>query len=362
MKDTVMILRAGSLGDTVVALPSFHYIRRNEPTSRIVLLTNFPTDGGVKAASSYQVLAGSGLVDDYAEYRPPRRVADVLWLMKYFRRERPRRLYYLMPQRSFAQRLRDRVFFSLSGIPEVRGLAVSGHFDKPRLGADRSLWESESMRLLRIVGGQRDDLTIRNFDLKLQAPERARANEVLKGVRGNPYVLLSLGTKLPANDWGDENWRKTLHSLSAKLPTAALVMIGSADESARCDRLISGWAGLVVNLCGKLTPRESGAVAAGALLFLGHDSGPAHLAAAVGTKVVAVYSARNLPGVWFPFGNEANVLWKETDCSNCGLQVCVKQAMRCIRAITPESVVTRALSVITDGATVTMPSEVGVLG
>jgi ADP-heptose:LPS heptosyltransferase len=362
MKDTVMILRAGSLGDTVVALPSFHHIRRNELTSRIVLLTNFPTDGGVKAASSYQVLAGSGLVDDYAEYRPPRRAADVLWLMQYFRKERPKRLYYLMPQRSLAQRLRDHIFFTLSGIPDVRGLAVAGHFDKPQLRADGSSWESESMRLLRMVGGQRNDLTLQNFDLKLQPPERARANEVLAAIRGNPYLLLSLGTKLPANDWGDENWRKTLHALSAKLPTAALVMIGSADESARCDRVMRGWAGVAVNLCGKLTPRESGAVAAGALLFLGHDSGPAHLAAAVGTKVVAVYSARNLPGVWFPFGNEAHVLWKETDCSNCGLQVCVKQAMRCIRAITPESVVTRALSVIADGVTVTMPSVIHALG
>ncbi len=357
-----MILRPGSLGDTVVALPAFHYIRRKEPNSRIVLLTNVPTDGGVKAASSYQVLAGSGLVDDYAEYRPPRRASDVFWLMQYFRRERPKRLYYLMPQRSLAQRLRDHVFFSLSGIREVRGLAVSGHLDKPRLRADGRSWESESLRLLRMVGGQPDDLTIRNFDLRLQAPEQVRANEVLAGVRGNPYVLLSLGTKLPANDWGDENWRKTLHALSAKLPTAAFVMIGSADESARCDRLFRGWAGLGVNLCGKLTPRESGAVAAGALLFLGHDSGPAHLAAAVGTKVVAVYSARNLPGVWFPFGNEAHVLWKETDCSNCGLQVCVKQAMRCIRAITPESVVTLALSVIADGAAAAMSSDVRALG
>jgi heptosyltransferase-3 len=349
MKETIMILRTGSLGDTVVALPAFHHIRQEEANSRIVLLTNIPTDGGVKAASSYQVLAGSGLVDDYAEYRPPRRAADVLWLIKYFRRERASRLYYLMPQRSFAQRLRDRVFFSMTGIPEVRGLAVSGFHDKARLRADGATWESESMRLLRMAGGAHKGLARQGFDLGLQAPERERAREVLRPLGGCRYVLVSLGTKLPVKDWGDDNWQAALESLSRQLSRTGLVLIGSADEYARCEKLARTWSGQVLNLCGKLTPRESGAVARGAAAFLGHDSGPAHLAAAAGAKVVTVFSARNLPGIWFPFGNEEHVLYEKTPCFNCGLSVCEKEAMRCIRGITPQRVVAKTLSAMAEG-------------
>jgi heptosyltransferase-3 len=344
MKETIMILRTGSLGDTVVALPAFHHIRQKEPNSRIVLLTNIPTDGGIKAASSYQVLAGSGLVDDYAEYRPPRRAADVLWLFKYFRRERVSRLYYLMPQRSFTQRLRDRAFFSMTGIPEVRGLSVSGFHDKERLSTDGVTWESESLRLLRMAGGAHKGLVREDFELGLLASERDRAREVLGPLLGSQYLLVSLGTKLPVKDWGDENWQAALGSLARQLPRIGLVLIGSADEYARCDKLARTWSGQVLNLCGKLTPRESGAVARSAAVFLGHDSGPAHLAAAAGAKVVTVFSARNLPGVWFPFGNEKNVLYEKTPCFNCGLSVCEKEAMRCIRSITPQRVVAKTLS------------------
>jgi ADP-heptose:LPS heptosyltransferase len=353
-----MILRIGSLGDTVVALPAFHHIRRREAESRIVLLTNIPTDGGVKAASSYQVLAGSGLVDDYAEYRPPRRLADVLWLLRYFRRERVSRVYYLMPRRTLAQRFRDRVFFTLTGIREVRGLAVSGRHDHIKLRSDGMSWEPESLRLLRMVGGEAMDLTQEQFELDLQTAETEAARAALAPLQGCPYLLVSLGTKLPVNDWGNENWAATLARLSGQLPAMGLVMIGSADEFTRCAQLGAKWAGPVINLCGRLTPRQSGAVARGAIAFLGHDSGPAHLAAAVGAKVVTVFSARNLPGVWFPFGNEAHVLYEKTTCFNCGLTVCEKEAMRCIREISPASVVAKVLSAIVERAPVTAPVNV----
>jgi ADP-heptose:LPS heptosyltransferase len=346
MRETVVILRTGSLGDTVVALPAFRHIRRLEPNSRIVLLTNVPTDGGIKAASSYQVLAGSGLVDAYAEYRPPRRAADVVWLVRYFRRERPRRLYYLMPQRSFMQRLRDRIFFFIAGVREIRGLAVSDMYDKARLRNHGGLWESESVRLLRMIGGALGGVGREDFDLGLHRGELERAKQALGPIGANRYLVVSLGTKLPVKDWGDDNWRLALTALSEELPHTGLVMIGSADEFSRCEDLAAHWCGPAINLCGKLTPRESGAVASGAVAFVGHDSGPAHLAAAAGAKVVTVFSGRSLPGVWFPFGNEQYVLWERTDCFNCGLSVCEKEAMRCIRSITPQQVVGTTLSAI----------------
>jgi len=48
-------------------------------------------------------------------------------------------------------------------------------------------------------------------------------------------------------------------------------------------------------------------------VFLCHDSGPMHLAAAVGTPCVAVFSRHNPPGRWFPYGPDHTVLypWSE---------------------------------------------------
>ena len=60
-------------------------------------------------------------------------------------------------------------------------------------------------------------------------------------------------------------------------------------------------------------------------LFLGHDSGPMHLAANVGTPCVAVFSARCHPGVWFPRGTGHQVIYHETECAGCMLFTCTTQ-------------------------------------
>src|SRR2546427_697419 len=64
-------------------------------------------------------------------------------------------------------------------------------------------------------------------------------------------------------------------------------MIGAADERARSEALLSHWLGSGANLCGQSSVRESAAVLTHARVYLGHDSGPMHLAAAVGNRVLS---------------------------------------------------------------------------
>jgi ADP-heptose:LPS heptosyltransferase len=95
----------------------------------------------------------------------------------------------------------------------------------------------------------------------------------------------------------------------------------------------------VVNLCGDLTPRESAAVFARAEIFVGHDSGPMHLAAAVQTPCVAIFSARNKPRVWFPYGRQHRVVYHRVECWGCELETCVVEKKRCMTSITVDEVV-----------------------
>jgi len=71
-------------------------------------------------------------------------------------------------------------------------------------------------------------------------------------------------------------------------------MLGAADEQVRTELLLANWPGPKLNLCGQLSVRQSAAVLTHARVYLGHDSGPMHLAAAVGIPCVAVFSSRNL--------------------------------------------------------------------
>ena len=88
----------------------------------------------------------------------------------------------------------------------------------------------------------------------------------------------------------------------------ALILIGSVDEFDRGSEMSSVWPGLTLNLCGQLAPRESAAVMKRAVLFVGHDSGPMHLASAVGVPCVGLFGNFNRPKWWHPIGERHRIL------------------------------------------------------
>ena len=87
-----------------------------------------------------------------------------------------------------------------------------------------------------------------------------------------------------------------------------------------------------------------------ARVYVGHDSGPMHLAAAMQTPCVAIFSARQRPGVWFPYGPQHRVLYRQVSCGNCGLETCVVEGKRCILSIGVEKVLGAVLEVVNAGS------------
>src|SRR6185437_9201364 len=112
-----------------------------------------------------------------------------------------------------------------------------------------------------------------------------------------------------------------------------LVLVGAAGERERSDRLGRFWSGPVANLCGFASPRVSAAAMRRARMFIGHDSGPMHLAAAVGTRCVAIFSPKNRPGEWYPFGDRHKILYPSRGADS-------------IRAIPPGDVIAAAEDVL----------------
>ena len=153
---------------------------------------------------------------------------------------------------------------------------------------------------------------------------------------------MSVGAKVPAKDWGSDRWIELVNLLNQRVyKRYTLVFLGTLDEYDRCDSIAANWSGEVLNLCGALSPRQSAAVLAQSCLFIGHDSGPMHLASSVGIPCISIFAARDKPGVWFPFGNEHNVFYNNVPCSNCKLSVCIDKKMNCIRSIKATDVADR---------------------
>jgi ADP-heptose:LPS heptosyltransferase len=301
----VLIYRLGSLGDMVVSLPCLHLVARAFPRAERRLLTNEPSGG--KAAPVESVLGESGLVSGVPIRYPAgtRNPAALFRLRREIRAFDPDLMVYLTELRSVAAAVRDLAFFRTCGLGRVVGAPISRDLATHRYLPREKRWEREAERLARCLAPLGDALLDRrdSWDLRFSAGEQERAAAALTSWPGTgDFIAFSIGTKWPENDWGDTRWSAALAALTATFPRLGLAMIGSADEVARLNGLASHWKGTVLNLAGRLTPRESALAIARTRLFLGHDSGPMHLAAAVGVRAVAVFSRKNKPGIWFPYG------------------------------------------------------------
>ena len=342
----VLIYRLGSLGDTVIALPALHLVKRAFPAAERRLLTNFPVN--VKAPPATAILEHTGLIDGYFRYasgsRSPFELMKLWWTI---RRWRPDVLVYLAASRGVASAKRDERYFRLCGIRHLIGVSATEDLQQNRWQPEHGALEPEAERLARNIdslGDARIDAA-ESWDLHLTTEEKARADSALGVLAHMPLFAVSVGTKMQAKDWGRDNWRALLRQLAAHYPGYALALYGAHEEDAASEFACDGWrqagGGPVVNLCGKLTPRQSAAALRHARLFIGHDSGPSHLAAAVQTPCIAIFSARNKPRVWFPYGSQHRVIYHKVDCRGCGLETCIAQKKKCLTSITVEEVLTQ---------------------
>jgi len=352
----VLIYRLGSLGDTLIALPALHLVARAFPDAERRMLTNFPVN--VKAPPAAAILENSGLVSGYFRYAVgTRSVVELAKLWWELRRWRADVLVYLGAPRGVQSAKRDAAFFRLCGVKRMVGVPVTEAMQLNAFGAETAgglvELEPEAERLARNVAELGDARLgeAASWDLRLTEGELGKASEAIGAeVMPLPKIAVSVGTKVQAKDWGRENWRALLGRMAAEFPGHALLLAGAPEESAASEYAADGWraagGGAVVNLCGRLSPRESAAAFSLARIFVGHDSGPMHLAAAVGTPCVAIFAARNIPRVWFPFGKQHRVVYHRVDCMGCRLETCVVEAKKCILSITVDEVVAAVAEVV----------------
>jgi heptosyltransferase-3 len=353
----VLLYRLGSLGDMLVAVPSLQLVARAFPEAERRLLTNVPVHA--KAPPAASILEGSGLVHGYMRYAVgTRSVRELVGLWWRLFRWRPEVLVYLAGPRGVQNAQRDAAFFRLCGVKRLVGVPLTEGMQQNFYGdATGDLWEGnlepEAARLARNISELGDARLAdeANWAIGLTAAEQARADAAIgaEALALRP-IAVSVGTKVQAKDWGRENWRALLGEMARGFPGRALLLAGAPEESEASEFAAGGWresgGGPVVNLCGKLTPRESAAAFSRAEMFVGHDSGPMHLSASVGTPVVAIFAARNIPRQWFPFGERHRVVYHRVECWGCGLETCIEQRKKCLLSITVDEVMGEVKAVL----------------
>ena len=133
-------------------------------------------------------------------------------------------------------------------------------------------------------------------------------------------IVPGVGKLRPHRAWFEDGWFYLLeHILSWR--THLPVLIGGPDEAELCTRLNEGLDNRCLNVAGKLSLPQTAAIAKRCVVVVSGDTGPAHLAVAVGTKVIGLYgptySARS-----GPFGCMDLCLDQSSHCQCQGLKAC----------------------------------------
>ncbi|MFH1380194.1 MAG: glycosyltransferase family 9 protein [bacterium] len=156
------------------------------------------------------------------------------------------------------------------------------------------------------------------------------------------YIVINLNRNINLQErcWPDEYYEKLVTSLVHTV-SLKIVLISSTRNSWP---MAVHYSDKIVDLCGKLTFAELGGLLQHARFFITHDSGPMHLAAALGVPVVSFFGPET-PDAYGPKGNKHLIFFKGLSCSPCinienNKQIrCIRETNECIRSITVEEVI-----------------------
>lgn len=161
-------------------------------------------------------------------------------------------------------------------------------------------------------------VSTRSIDVVVTPSEAGEARERLARALGcgdGPCVLVHPGAGTPNRLWPAERFAAVCDDLQEGLD-ARVLLLGCPGERGLLDAIRDAMRVPAPTLDGPLTIRGFAALLQQADLVLGLDSGPVHLAAAVGTPAVALFGAA-LPSQWRPLGAAHRVVRPEQPCAPC---------------------------------------------
>lgn len=328
----VAVLRLDHLGDLLLSFPALAALRRALPQAQLDLYTGvWGAELGAWSPSVDRVVT----VDAPWFQRGAAGGPTLAAILGLGRRLRAGRYDLVIDLRGEGRHL---AALRLSGARYRLGHAQSaGRFLLTHFVAwDPTLHECEqSLELLRQAGLPGVPAVGKSRPaLKLPARAKTAARSLLAKWKMKPgFIAVHASAGSPSRLWPREHWVALLRGLP---PGAPVLLLGSAPEREGLLELgrmsgrsklhcAAGETGLAA-LAGLLAE-------AGRLICL--NSGPGHLAAALGTPVLALYSAANDPARWGPLGPQVTVLSQRVPCGPCELALCPYDN-ECLRRLAPQ--------------------------
>jgi heptosyltransferase-1 len=175
-------------------------------------------------------------------------------------------------------------------------------------------------------------------------PERAEISEDVKSkwkTGGTKWIAIQPGARWNNKRWPVENFSQLVSLLAEKFSGARFAILGSAEDKPLCEIISRAEPNRILNLCGETSLPEMIEWIRLCDLMVTNDTGPMHVAAALGKPLVALFGPTE-PRRTGPYGQMQNVLRIELPCSPCMKSTCSwKNPNECLTAISPAMVFER---------------------
>jgi ADP-heptose:LPS heptosyltransferase len=333
---TTLAVRLDSGGDVLLAGPALRALAHG--STRLVLLT------GPRGAGTAALLPGVDEVlmwhcpwiDPQPQQVDPSDIADLV-----------RRLAAVAADRavvftSYHQSpLPTALLLRMAGVPHVSAISEDypGSLLDVRHRVAEDLHEVErGLSLARAAG----------FDLPADDPGllavTTTESETPSEVAARRYVVLHPGTSVPARAWPAERFREACAQLTA---AGHRVVVTGAPDEAELTAYVAGEDAL--DHGGGTSLGELARILAGATAVVVGNTGPAHLAAAVGTPVVSLF-APTVPALrWAPYGVPTVLLGdQQAPCRGSRAATCPVPGHPCLTSVTAPDVVAAVAALVAD--------------
>jgi ADP-heptose:LPS heptosyltransferase len=342
--ERILLLRLERIGDLLMALPAIADVRALAPEARIDLVVggwNRDLACAIASVSSVKTLDAAWLSRDDGGLGVP----ALLRAARQWRRER----YDLAI--NFEPDVRSNLLLAAAGASWTAGFSSGGGgaLLDAALEYDTHAHTTDNARRLVHSVFERTAEPSGATPLTVPASARAAAAGRLAGAQG-PLVGIHVSGGRAIKQWEPDRFAEVARRLIATAG-ATIVLTGSPADRALVDRIAAALpAGRVVDVAGALDLLSVAAILERLDLLLTGDTGPMHLAVAVGTPVVAVFGPSD-PARYAPRGARDRVVRVDLPCSPCNRirrppERCVGHTPDCLALVSAESVFTAAMSIL----------------
>jgi lipopolysaccharide heptosyltransferase I len=312
----LLIIKPSSLGDIVHALPTVNLIRRRHPDAHIAWLVN---------PEFASILQNNPLINETILF-PRRELGKLPGLVRQLRRQ------HFNVALDLQGLLRSGLIAKLAGIPRRVGLSDS------REGARHLHTEIVRVprchavdRYLHAASHLQCGTAPVEFPIGITETDRVRVDELLTGLEPCPIAINPMA-RWETKIWGDDKFT----ALIQKLPASRVILTGSKTEADRIKKLSSGCR----NLAGQTTLTQLAELYRRCAAVITNDSGPMHIAAAMGVPVVAIFGPTD-PALVGPYGKGHAIIQAEGFRCPCQSPKCNQTpANPCMTRISVEQVMT----------------------